>query len=351
MKTRTLLIDSNALLKRSFHGAKNTYTRSFGAIGGLYSFLTTTRKMVRDNKINKVVAVWDGECGGKLRHDILFGYKANRVNKEWSNKIVMSDAEIKRESEKDESILKNRKRIQAYLEEIFVRQVEVSEVEGDDIISAYCIKHHNNEEIFISTNDRDFSQLLDLGITILFHNIPEPITKSNYFFRFGYHYLNALTVKIICGDVSDNMVGIDGVGIKTLLTYFPELILRYVSVKEICERVTIINKERVLNNKNPLKCFENLLNNIPLLKTNHKLMNLREPFLNEEAEDELLQLEMPLSPNGRGSKNLYKLMMEDEFLTIYTGTFVNYVEPFYTVITHEKDLLKEWQKNNENKPI
>ncbi|MDX1285967.1 MAG: hypothetical protein R3182_13185, partial [Draconibacterium sp.] len=130
MKIRTLLVDSSYLLKRSFHGAKDTHTNKFGHIGGLYSFMTTIRKLIKQYKINKVVLVWDGENGGIYRHQIDTAYKANRKDKSWHEKIQLSEAEIRREQEKEESILKQRKRIQAYAEELFLRQIEVDEIEG-----------------------------------------------------------------------------------------------------------------------------------------------------------------------------------------------------------------------------
>ena len=71
-------------------------------------------------------------------------------------------------------------------------------------------------------------------------------------------------------------------------------------------------------------------------------------MLNEQARDELLQLEVPLSPEDRGSKNLYKMMIDDEFLSVYGSTFVQYVEPFYTVIMNEKQLLTEYYKKFKN---
>ena len=95
--------------------------------------------------------------------------------------------------------------------------------------------------------------------------------------------------------------------------------------------------------------LENLLNGIDRLKMNYKLINLKEPILNEQAIEELEQLGMPLSPEGRGSKNLIKLMNEDGFLSVYNSTFVNYVEPFYSVIMNEKHLLKEYYKKHKNK--
>lgn len=348
MKTRTLLVDSQNLLKRSFHGAKDVQTTKFGHIGGLYSFLTTTRKMIKDHMINKVVLVWDGEGGGIQRHRIDSEYKANRVSKKWHERIEMTAAEIRREKQKDESILKQRQRIKEYAEELFIRQIEVDDIEADDLIAAYCLEHNNKEEIFIYSNDRDFAQLLDLNITIIFPNIDQPVTKTNYMMHFNHHYTNALTMKIICGDNADNIKGVGGIKEDGLVKLFPELKFKTLSVRDICCKANEIQQERVTKKMSPLMSLTNLLNNIDRLKTNHELVNLREPMLNEQAREELLQLEIPLSPEDRGSKNLYNLMIEDDFLSVYGSTFPNYVEPFYTVIMNEKRLLTEYYKNYKN---
>jgi len=350
MKNRTLLVDGSYLLKRSFHGAKDISTNAFGHIGGLYSFMTTTRKLIKENMINKTIICWDGENGGIQRYRIDHAYKANRKTKEWHKKIELNDAELSRENAKDESILKQRKRVQAYAEELFIRQIEVNDIEADDLIATYCLEHNNKEEIFIYSNDRDFAQLLDLNITILFPNINQPVTKTNYMMYFNHHYTNALLMKIICGDSADNIVGIAGMGEKTLLDNIPDLKFKTLSVKEVCKRANIINQERLQNKKKPLQALKTLISSdgVDRLKTNFLLTNLRQPMLNEEAQEELLQLEIPLSPENRGSKNLHKMMIEDGFLSVYGSTFQQYVEPFYTVIMNEKRLLKEYYKNNKN---
>ena len=337
MKTRTLLVDSSYLLQRSFHGAKDTSTSAFGHIGGLYQFFTTIRKMIKDHMINKVVLVWDGEGGGIQRYVIDHAYKANHKNKKWHEKIEMSDRDIKREEEKDASVLKQRMRIQAYAEELFLRQIEIPEIEADDIIAAYCLKYNNKEEIYLYSNDRDFAQLLDLNLTIIFPNINQPVTKSNYMMHFNHHYSNALMLKIICGDTGDNVKGIEGMGEDTLLKHFPELKYKHLTVREICGKADVLNKERIVNKKKPLKVFENLLNNIEKLKINFQLVSLREPLLNDEARAALEETESPLS-DDRGSKYLIPMMKEDDFLSVYGSTFVQYVEPFYTVIQCERDL-------------
>lgn len=345
MKIRTLLVDSSFLLKRSFNGAKDVYTSKFGHIGGLYSFLTTVRMLTKQYKINKIILAWDGINGGVYRYHLDAAYKANRKNKIWHQPIELNKYELKREKEKKESVLKQRQRIKAYAEELFLRQIEVDEIEADDLIAAYCLKYHENEEIIIYTNDRDFAQLLDLNITIVFANIEEPINRTNYFFHFKHHYRNALTLKIITGDNADNVAGIAGIGEKTLYNYFPDIKYKKMSVREVCREADRINRKRVENKKKPLKALELLLKGMDRLKLNYKLVNLRRPILNDTAKDELKQLDAPLNPSNRGSKNLLRMMMEDEFLTIYGSTFVNYVEPFYTIIMNEKQLLIEYYKN------
>ena len=346
MTNRTLLVDSQNLLKRSFHGARDVQTANFGHIGGLYSFLTTVRKMIKDHMINKVVLVWDGEGGGIQRHRIDADYKANRVSKKWHRRIEMSAAEIRREKAKEESILKQRQTIKAYAEELFLRQIEVDDTEADDLIAAYCLEHNNKEEIFIYSNDRDFAQLLDLNITIIFPNIDQPVTKSNYMMHFNHHYSNALTMKIICGDTADNIKGVGGIKEDGLVKHFPELKFKTMSVRDVCRRADEINTERVADKKKPLMALENILNNIDRLKTNFQLVNLREPMLTEDAVEELKQLELPLDDEDRGSKNLIPMMNEDQFLTVYGSNFAQYVQPFYTVITHEIDILNEFKENN-----
>ena len=345
MKTRTLVVDSSYLLQRSYHGAKDTYTPKFGHIGGLYQFLTTVRMLIKAHMINKVVLAWDGEGGGIYRHRIDSTYKENRKTKEWHKRIEMTGAEIRREKEKEQSILKQRMRIQQYAQELFMHQIEIDDVEADDLIAAYCLTRNNKEEIFVYSNDRDFAQLLDLNITIIFPNISVPVTKDNYMMHFNHHYSNALVLKIICGDTSDNVQGIEGMGEKTLLEHFPELKYKHFTVREICKRAYDINQERVKNKKKPLKALENLLNNVERLKTNFQLVNLRDPMLTEDAIKALRDLDAPIDVYKFGSKNLLPLVNEDQFMSVYGSTYVNYIEPFYTVYCAEKDLLTEQRKN------
>lgn len=342
---RTLLIDAAYLLKRSMDGAKDVYTKA-GHIGGLYQFLTTIRKLIKQHKSNKVILFWDSETGGIFRHRIDKNYKANRPNKKWST-IVLTEAEIKKEYLKKESTLRQKKRIQSYAEELYLRQIEVEDIEADDLISYYVQKYHLKEDLILFTNDRDFVQLLKYNLGIVFGNMNDlVITKHNFFAYFDYHYLNSLPIKIICGDKADGIVGVGGIELKTLQTHFPDFKFKPYSVNEIRKYAVLHNQDRVKNKKSPLKALTNISENVNRLKMNFELVNLEKPMLTDKAIEELEQLDLPLNPEGRSSSILLNYMMEDEFLSIYNSNFVNYVEPFYTVITNERDAYKDFEKKN-----
>lgn len=345
MYINTLAVDASFLLKRSIFGAKDLYTDEFGHIGGLFSFYMKLRQLIQKHKINKIILFWDGENGGYYRYLIDTAYKANRKDKEWSRKIEFNSRELKREEEKDKSILKQKKRIQSYAEELFIRQIEVDKIEADDLIASYCMENNQDENIYLFTNDRDFCQLLDYNITILFDNIETPINKNNFFFHFNYHYQSALTMKIISGDASDNIKGIACVKETTLMKFFPEIKIRKMGLREVCILSKKLNEDRVANKKKPLKALENIVNGVERLKINYQLTNLTEPFLNDEAIEELDSLTAPLSPKGRDSKFLYKIMNEDGFLFHFPSNFASFVSPFYPVILTEKKIYEDYVKS------
>lgn len=327
------------------NGAKNTYTKA-GFMGGLYGFITKVRQLIKENQINKVVLMWDGENGGIDRYLIDPKYKSNRSDKAWHTKIELTDEEIRKEKEKKESVLLQKVKIQNYAEELYLRQLEVPKIEADDLIAGYIIKNSKHEDIILYSRDKDYLQLLDYGIKIKNDDYERLISAGNFFLNFPYHYKNALTIKIICGDDSDKIDGVGGVKEPTLLTHFPELAERHVTVREICQMAARINEERAKTKLKPLKAMTNIVEGVERLKKNHILINLSKPFLNEEAIAALDSLDAPLVDENRGSKNLYKLMQEDDFLSLYSnyGNFVNYVEPFYTVIAREKEQYKQYQK-------
>ena len=134
--TKTLLVDGNNLLKIGFYGVKEYYHKG-EHIGGIYHFLNTLRRFIQEQNFDKVVVMWDGESNSSARKLIYPKYKENRTSTETD--------------QKKESFYKQKDRIKQYLEEMFVRQVEVENNESDDLIAYYCqISDDEQKTIFSS---------------------------------------------------------------------------------------------------------------------------------------------------------------------------------------------------------
>ena len=141
-RTKTLIVDGNVLMKRSYNGAKNVYHKD-KHIGGIFAFYSTLRKLIVEHKIDKVVITWDGERGGTLRLDYYPEYKGNRPR--YFDQVY----EIQK------------LRVKQYAEDLFIRQYEHEDVESDDLIAFYCQNKNKLEDVMIYTNDRDMCQLIN----------------------------------------------------------------------------------------------------------------------------------------------------------------------------------------------
>lgn len=333
-RTKTLIVDGNVLMKRSYNGAKNLYHKD-KHIGGIFSFYSTLRKIIVEHKIDKVVITWDGERGGTLRLDYYPEYKNNRP------KFFDKEYELQK------------LRVKQYAEDLFIRQYEHPDTESDDLIAYYCINKNRLEDVMIYTNDRDLCQLINTEVTVFLADKKMEVGVGNYNWFFEHNYQNAGLVKIIEGCTSDNIKGIDGVTENTLLTYFPQIKQRKVELDEIIQESKVIQESR---GDKPLKIIDNIINGVskgvhrgPFYEINKKIIDLNNPLLPKEARncvDNLLNL--PLNPEGRDYKNVLKMMMEDGVLYALPGGehgYINFMEPFIRLIKKEK--LKFKNRKNE----
>jgi DNA polymerase-1 len=331
--TKTLLVDGNNLMKIGFHGVKD-YFHKGKHIGAIWHFLNTLRKFLEENNYNKVVVFWDSDTNSSQRRLIYPKYKLNRRND--SNEI------------KQDSYDEQKQRVKQYLEEMFVRQLEVENSEADDLIAYYCqISEDENKTIFSS--DRDLTQLISEKVSIY-----SPSTKRYYkmgdtikMSDFEVPHFNVKTIKILTGDSSDNIDGIFYLGEKTLFKFFPELLERVVEIPDI-----LTKGEELLKENKDNKSLQNLLSG----KTkegvfgeeyyviNKKLIDLDEPLVNQEGKDLVdVYYSESLDPDGRGYKNLIRMMMEDglfKYLPKQDDGWIYFLKPFLKLTRKEKSKFK-----------
>lgn len=309
-KINTLLVDGNALFKTGYHGAKNLFNFKGEFIGGLYQFLTMLRKLMNETVYHNVYVFWDGEYSGKLRHEFYPEYKSGR------NKVYDGDGT---KPVDDEQQLIQRLLIQNYLEELYIKQLEDPIVESDDFIAYYVLNKQDNEHITICTNDSDICQLIKFNnIRVYKCDKKIFIDKNNFKEVFGFICENAVLVKMITGDSSDDIKGIKGVALKGLLEKFPELAEKPVTLSELIDGANNLNKQRIAEKKKPLLALTNIaegvsdgeFNGVDLFDVNERLINLSQPLLTDSAITAFNELKYNKLIGDRGIKNVIALIKE-----------------------------------------
>ena len=327
---KTLIVDGNNLLKIGFHGVKDFYNNG-EHIGGTWHFLNTIRKFLEETNFNKVMVFWDSDTNSSQRKLIYPKYKMNRKSSP-------------NDEEKTDSFNKQKTRVKQYLEEMFIRQLEVENSEADDLIAYYC-QISLDEEKTIFSSDKDLTQLISEKVLIYSPNL-----KSYY--RFGDnikfkdcsipHY-NVMTFKILAGDTSDNIDGISLMGEKTLIKFFPEILDSEISLTDILTKGELLLKEQqknvVLGNLLSGKTKEGIMGD-DFFKINKKIVDLSEPLIDEEGKEIVREYySESMDPDGRGHRNLIRMMMDDGFFKYLPkgdDSWVNFLKPFLKLSRKEK---------------
>lgn len=360
----TLLIDGNGLLETSMADPKTNARGEY--IGGLFQFLLQLKILIKLRDFRHCYVFWDGELSGILRYNYYTDYKKNRDkayseydrNRRDFEKLILGNKQkTEREIERDlhrESKQKQKEKIHEYLEELYIRQICDNEngTEADDLIAYYCLNKQPNEKIFIVSRDNDLTQLINEDVMIYQPTEKRFLHHLNFKDIKGYPIENVLIKKILCGDVSDGIKGIKGLGEKTLLDNFPEINKTPVTIDEIIEKAKVINENRI-NSKpklKPLKWCENIINKVTdgiqgekIYEINEKIINLKKPLLSDNAIQQMDEImHAPLDPNDRDMKNLYKLIDRDDILDLkgenrFSGFFIT----FKKLIDNETEFYKK----------
>jgi len=329
---KTLVVDGDNLFKIGFHGVKEFYHEG-KHIGGIFHFINVIRRFLSEYNYDKVIVFWDGNNNSSQRKLLYPQYKENR-------RVTMNDLQ-------KESFYEQRTRLKQYLEEMFVRQVSVDNHECDDLIAYYC--NVSDEKITILSSDKDLTQLITNRV-----HIYSPISKlwitDKHKIKLGNIEVpvgNVLLVKILLGDKSDNIEGIKNFGEKTLVKYFPEILEKVLTVNDIFEK-----GQQLITNDNSQKPIQNLLSGKTksgsegkdYFSLREKIVSLSNPIITEEAKQEVeLYYKEDLDPEGRGYKNLIRMMIEDGFfkyLPQEDNVWVEFLQPILKLTRKEKSRFK-----------
>jgi len=242
------------------------------------------------------------------------------------------------------------------LEELCVRQYEFENVEGDDLIANYVKNRKDNEKIVIFSSDRDLTQLISENVCVYIPNKRDLIKDTDTIKVLGITHENIVLEKMLCGDPSDNIKGVKGVGQQTLIKYFPEIVDRKIDLDFIIGRSKEILEERKQHKQKPLKVLENIINGVTdgcqgdkLYEINRKIIDLSEPLLTKEAAEELNDvLYAPIDTSNRNAKTAYKIVNDNRMFDLLDETkFGDVLAPYGRIILMENKRYEEYKRNCE----
>ena len=268
-----LIVDAMNTLIRSFSLLK-AMNPSGAHIGGLVGFLRSLGYVTRIFDPTRVLIVWDGKGGSSNRKNIDPNYKAQRATSRITHWGLYDNKE-----EETEALIGQLFRTQDYLECLPLQQIVIEKLEADDII-AYLAKRASNagKKVTIVSSDKDFYQLIDKNIEVYAPVKKKTFTMDNVKEEIGVLPQNYNIVKALLGDNSDNIPGVKGLGIKTILSEWKSFTYdKNGSLQDIYDHC-----ETQLDQEKPKKIFAKILHNWNRVMTNFELMDLHHSTLDEK---------------------------------------------------------------------
>jgi len=279
-----LIIDAMNMLIRSFSLLK-AMNPSGTHIGGLVGFLRSLGYVTRIFDPTRVLIIWDGKGGSGNRQNINPNYKAQRATARITHWGLYDTRE-----EEQEALIGQLFRTRDYLECLPVHQIGMEKLEADDII-AYIAKRASkaDKKVTIVSSDKDFFQLIDQNIEVYAPVKKKTFTFENVKDEIGVLPQNYNIVKALLGDNSDNLPGVKGLGIKTILSEWKSFTYdTNASLQDVWDHC-----ETQLDGNKPKKVFAKIIHNWEKVLTNYQLMDLHKTALNENeieiVEDSLKQ--------------------------------------------------------------
>lgn len=197
LQSSVYLIDGSSYLYRAYYAIKQRLSNSHGMpTGAVYGIVSMLLKILKEKKPDYIMVVWDAK-GPVFRHDIYKDYKANRPS-------MPEDLTVQVPFVRD------------VVEAMGISQIEYPGYEADDII-ATLTDSLAEESIVIISGDKDLKQLASER-TVIWDTMKDSLTsRKTILEENGIEPVQLLEVQALAGDSSDNIPGIQGVGLKTAL--------------------------------------------------------------------------------------------------------------------------------------
>ena len=285
----------------------NTFIRSWSVspatnddgihVGGITGFLLSIGFAIKNIRPTRVIICFDGKGGSSRRRKVFPAYKGNRKPTQKLNRAYQAGTL----SDQQENMKMQLGRLINYLDTLPVSCMSIENIEADDAIAYITQQVLPESRHFIMSSDKDFLQLVDDRIGVWSPTKKKMYFKDDILDEYGISAPNYLMYRMLSGDKSDNIPGIPGVGLKSLLNRVPELSEEHQVTIDDLIQTSADSKIKMLNAINE---------NRKLLELNHKLMQLQDVDISGGAKETIRNIVH--NPIPSLNKPKFQLMMVED---------------------------------------
>lgn len=304
MYKRLLIIDGLNSFYRSYIVDPSISSKGL-PIGGLKGFIKQLQKQAREIKPDEIIVVWDGEGGSSRRKKFYSGYKEGR------SPIKPQNLEKTFDKWSDDELAKNKSwqlsRLFEYLNLMPLKQMYFDNIEADDIIAVITQSEpYSDFKKIIVSNDKDFYQLLNKDTVVYRPATSKFETVKTVTNEYNIHPTNFALARAIVGDKSDNLAGIDRVGLKTVAKLFPDMKKNEpFMIDDVYESLNKKEKKLLVSEKN-------ILGGKDIVERNYRLMQLYWPTISPDVA-ERVRIILEDDNFSYGQTEIRKMMLIDGF--------------------------------------
>jgi len=190
---KLFLIDGHALCYRAFYAIASLTNSKGQATNAVYGFIATIRKILNDHEPTHIAVCFD--TGKKTRRQEEF--KEYKIQRPSMPEDLISQLPI----------------IKEVLSAYHISSFELDGFEADDLLATMAHKFkHLNCEVVIATEDKDMYQLVDKHVFIYSSRLDKVLGVEESQQKFGIKPEFICDYLGLCGDTSDNIPGVKGIG-------------------------------------------------------------------------------------------------------------------------------------------
>jgi len=300
-RPRVVLIDGSSYIYRAFFAIGRLSNSKGFPTNAVYGFTNMLLKVLREEPSEYITIAFDAP-GPTFRHEVFGEYKANRPTMPEDLRVQIP-------------------LIKEIVSALKVPALEKEGYEADDLIGTIAKRlEEKNLEVVIVSGDKDLMQLISSQITMHDPMKDKDFRIADVRERFGVPPEKVVEVMGLCGDSSDNIPGVPGIGPKTAA----KLIDEFGTIENLLKRLERVKNTKVRSNLNRYADQARLSRELAVLNTavplDWRLENLKAGDPDRERLQAVFKelefaklLKEFTAPTGESQGN-YRLILEKEEL-------------------------------------